>query len=127
MKEIQETKFFSVVVNSSLKEGRETITKPISNKGEIDFKLASRNIDYLEDLIGEMEKRKLLAVMSMTPDKIIKSSATSLAWLVKSLDASIAELRGRVNVAKNYVGGEVKKSNNLSDEDRERIEKFLNR
>ena len=95
--------------------------------GDIDFTKALEDVVYLRNLLGEVERRRLFAVMCMTPDKILKESALGLSRIVKDMSALGQELKGKVKALESRVGDLADKTSNLTDGDKKRIDKFLKR
>ena len=134
IKPITETKFVGEILGEALDKGIhvKSSSVPQTVKGTFDginFVTAMENVEYLRDLIGEIERRKLLAVMSMTPVKIMACSASALGFVIKNLSNVSDELSQKLRIVEHRLG---EKSNNaskisLSENDKKRIDKFLNK
>lgn len=108
--------------------------KPLTRKlikasvvGGINFVEAINDIDYLRNLLGEVERRKFFAVMCLTPEKIARSSATKLTSIIKNLTDVTDDLSIKMRRIEHKLGSAANKSDNLTDAEKQRIDKYLNR
>ena len=95
--------------------------------GPIDFSRAVEDVKYLRDLLGEVERRKFFATMCMTPEKICASTAVGLSKIISGLSNVTDDLSYKIKKLESRVGQLANKSDNLTNAEKQRIDKFLKR
>jgi len=133
--DITRTKFFPIVLKEifSTNEHTEIVSTPVqaspdivlSESPEQYWQSRSEDEDYLYKLLGELEKRKAMAILCITPEKLHKMSAGGLSHFIKDANELIIETKAQLRRIKSDRKLFNKQHNNLSGDDRQRLDNLI--
>jgi len=123
-----ESKFFSVLLGEMIGGADKSATLPTSVTGDkpmdVSWQNASESIDYLKMLLGQIEQRRLFAIMCMSPDKISQMPVSGLSKVVVHLTSVADKLKDDIAYLSRKTKNKVDKQE-LSHEERAKIDKFI--
>jgi hypothetical protein len=97
----------------------------LSESPEQYWQSRSEDEDYLYKLLGELEKRKAMAILCITPEKLHKMSAGGLSHFIKDANELIIETKAQLRRIKSDRKLFNKQHNNLSGDDRQRLDNLI--
>jgi hypothetical protein len=134
--DIMHTKFFEVVMNDIFKSRGGEVSadipaspvslQEISPTNTAEWAGKANDLRYLENLLGELEKRRALAVMCITPDKIVSMNATRLSIFVMEVGKLIDDIDVKIKKIQRQnklFSKEIK--SNLSGHERDGIDNLI--
>lgn len=124
-----QTKFFPIIMEELIgikKKPSENTDVTKVEKSATEWKDAYKTLSYLTAFLGEIEQKKMFALMCLTPEKMNKLPAVALSNVLTQLDKISEKMKREIRHYERQPdsGGKINKSN-LSEDEKRKIEKAI--